>query len=136
MVRLLICYVLFVLSPISTAEWVCDDEPWLCEECLAAGQLEDDTLRYQMLLSLRERVANGTDIAVEFDNIIWVADHWANGLEKYWSSDDNQLTGEDGYLGGWFMFRTTPWGVIWPLEPQATSPVHPLWCLYRGRMLI
>ena len=59
-----------------------------------------------------------------------------NGFEKFWSSDDNQLTGEDGYLGGWFMFRTTPWGVIWPLEPQSTSPVHPLWCLYRGRMLI
>ena len=117
-------------------QWTCDEEAWLCDACLAAGQEQDEAVRYQQLVSLREMVENATEIAAELDNLIWVADHWANGREKYWSADDDQVTGEDGYLGGWFMFRTTPWGVIWPIEPRDSSPAHPLWSLYRGRMLI
>ena len=133
----MLCLSLLLCLPhLVPAVWLCEEEPWLCEEGVAIGELEDEKLRYQQLVSLRVRVDNESDIATELDNIIWVADHWANGLEKFWSSEDNQVTGEDGYLGGWFMFRTVPWGVIWPFEPRAGSPCHPLWCLYRGRMLI
>ena len=103
---------------------------------MAAGEEKEETARYDRLVSLSQEVQNDAELAAEMEDLLLVVDKWANGLEKYWSNDTEQVTGEDGYLGGWFMFLALPWGVAWPPQPRPQSPLHPLWCLYRGRMLI
>ena len=90
-----------------------------------------------MLVSLSLHIQEEAELSSELTDLLEVVDHWANGLENYWSnSSGGQVTGEDGYLGGWFMFFALPWGAAWPQEPRPQSPLHPLWALYRGRMLI
>ena len=136
MTHKILIFACFTCFLISCQAWNCSGEAWLCQDCVTAGQMSDEKLRYKLMVETREKVENETEVAEELDSIISIIDHWANGLERYWSSADDQLTGEDGYLGGWFMFRATPWAPIWPKEPLPSSPVHPLWSLYRGRMLI
>ena len=137
----------------------CHAEAWLCEAVVTAGQLESEADRYQALVELQHQLGlqqgNNTLLAEELASLLDTVDHWANGRDKFWQEgDDSQLTGEDGesalylvvsgvrctsgYLAGWFVFRVVPAGLgpAWPPEPRPTSPLHPLWALYRGRMLI
>ena len=118
--------------------WRCEGSPLVCQAVLTAGEEREETRRYELLLGLSHHVQEDAELSSELSDLLEVVDHWANGLENYWSnsSGDSQVTGEDGYLGGWFMFFALPWGVAWPHQPRPQSPLHPLWSLYRGRMLI
>ena len=130
-----VCLLLYI-QPRLTVGWLCEDRPSVCEAVVAAGEEKEETARYDRLVSLSQEVQYDAELAAEMEDLLLVVDKWANGLEKYWSNDTEQVTGEDGYLGGWFMFLALPWGVAWPPQPRPLSPLHPLWCLYRGRMLI
>ena len=116
--------------------WTCSAPAWQCQAVMAAGEEREETVRYELLVSLSQEVKDDIELAAEMEELLVVVDKWANGLEKYWRNDTEQVTGEDGYLGGWFMFLALPWGPPWPPQPRPQSPLHPLWCLYRGRMLI
>ena len=127
---------LLCLEVNTTSSWTCSAPEWQCEAVVAAGEVREETERYDLLVSLSQEIEDDAELAAEMDDLLGGVDKWANGLEKYWRNDTEQVTGEDGYLGGWFMFLALPWGVAWPPQPRPESPLHPLWCLYRGRMLI
>ena len=116
--------------------WSCEGSALVCQAVVAAGEEREERIRYELLVSLSQEVQEDAELSSELSSLVEVVDHWANGLEKYWSNSSVQVTGEDGYLGGWFMFLALPWGVTWPHQPRPQSPLHPLWSLYRGRMLI
>ena len=116
--------------------WTCSAPAWQCTAVVRAGEEREERVRYDLLVSLAIQVEDDIQLAAEMEELLEVVDKWANGLEKYWRNDTEQVTGEDGYLGGWFMFLALPWGPAWPPQPRPQSPLHPLWCLYRGRMLI
>ena len=118
--------------------WRCEGSALVCSAVVTAGEEREERRRYDQLLALSNNIQEeGEELTGELAVLLGVVDHWANGLENYWSnSSAGQVTGEDGYLGGWFMFFALPWGAAWPQEPRPQSPLHPLWALYRGRMLI
>ena len=131
----LLLVVLWLEAP-QVSGWVCEGSPLVCEAVLSAGEEREERERYDQLLTLSHNIQEEAELSTELAALLEVVDHWANGLEKYWSNSSSQVTGEDGYLGGWFMFLALPWGPAWPPEPRPQSPLHPLWSLYRGRMLI
>ena len=118
------------------SSWTCQGSAQVCSAVLTAGSERDEKRRYDTLLALSHNITEDPELTSELASLLEVVDRWANGLEKYWSNSSDQVTGEDGYLGGWFMFFALPWGPAWPSEPRPQSPLHPLWSLYRGRMLI
>ena len=119
------------------AGWKCEGSAQVCEAVVRAGEEREERRRYEVLVSLSLDIQEEAELSSELTGLLEVVDHWANGLENYWSnSSSGQVTGEDGYLGGWFMFFALPWGVPWPPQPRPQSPLHPLWSLYRGRMLV
>ena len=69
------------------------DSEWICDTIVAAGELADEKERYAALEELRQRLENDTEIAIELDNLLPIVDKCANGLEKYWSNETDQLTG-------------------------------------------
>ena len=90
--KLIFVVSLFISFNISL-QWTCTDSEWICDTIVAAGELADEKERYAALEELRQRLENDTEIAIELDNLLPIVDKWANGLEKYWSNETDQLTG-------------------------------------------
>ena len=103
-----------------------------------AGEAEDDALRYQLLQEANAAFGEDHPLNFELYDLLQTANHWAHGREALWQPGDQERSGEMGYLGGFFIDATFPalMGTPYPPEPEADSPLHPLWALYRGRMLI
>ena len=94
----ILCFLLFALLPahqcLSCSEWNCTESGWICDDILAAGEVRGEKERYELLVDLRNKLDNHTELAEELSTLLPVVDRWANGLEKYWSSDSDQVTGE------------------------------------------
>ena len=63
-------------------------------------------------------------------------DRYANGLSKYWEPGDQEMAGEDGYLGGFFVLDVWPIDDGYPHRVDEDSPLFALRSFYRARMLV
>ena len=90
----ILCLILILCLEVRLSKgWTCQGPTWLCEAVLTAGEERDERERYDLLLSLSTQVQQDQDLASELDQLLLVVDKWANGLEKYWSNDTQQITG-------------------------------------------
>lgn len=125
----------------------------------AAGTTGNERERYELL----RQIASDPQFTSEANILVEIADRWANGLEKYWTTEDDltsSIEEEKGYLGGFFAVRSFPQGVfdflqtgtidvsdqlpegfVLPAEnyPQTiseNSDLYPIWAMYKGRMIV
>ena len=106
------------------------------ETIAAAGNSESERERYELLLNLQQHPDLETDLSQELSDLLPYIDRWANGRNKYHVAGDQELSGEGGYLGGFFVQDIWPGDFAFPSVIRGLSPLYPIWCLYRGRMLI
>lgn len=101
---------------------------------LAAGNTTEEVERYGLLVALGERDDLAPDLRRDLDVLLPIVDRWANGREKYWTTELKGRGAENGYLCAflfpWLMNKETA------NEIAETSPLYPIWCIYRGRALI
>jgi len=64
-----------------------------------------------------------------------VLDLWTNGID-HWVPGDQQMAGEDGYLGGFFVLSVWPEGADQTYPPRVGAELEAIRALYRGRMLV
>ena len=77
----------------------------------AAGTTGNERERYELL----KQIAANPQYTAEANILVEIADRWANGLEKYWTTDDDlasSIEEEKGYLGGFFAVTSFPQGVF------------------------
>lgn len=125
----------------------------------AAGNAASDKDRYELL----KRIATIPEFEQEANILVEIADRWVNGLEKYWTTDDDLTSAieeEKGYLGGFFAVKSFPQGVFdflqsgvidvtsafpagfelptenYPPQIPETSALYPIWAFYKGRMIV
>ncbi len=103
---------------------------------LQAGNAASDVERYRIFAELGPSLADDPVLYQEWEDLLPFMDRWANGLETYWQPGDQEMAGEGGYLADFFVLRAVPGMTTVPSEIRPDSPFYPLWCLYRGRMLI
>ncbi len=99
------------------------------EAISAAGNTPHESERLQILQSLSRRA--------ELDQMLPVVAQWADGRSL--TRTDDSRAAENGYLCWFISGQVQPAdsnAPIVPAEPSITSPLHPLWALYRGRMLL
>jgi hypothetical protein len=125
----------------------------------AAGTTGNERERYELL----KQIAANPLYTAEANVLVEIADRWANGLEKYWTTEDDltsSIEEEKGYLGGFFAVRSFPQGVFdflqagtidvtdqlpegfelpsenYPEQIDETSELYPIWAMYKGRMIV
>ena len=98
-----------------------------------AGNTSDEKERYQALKRLGE-IDLDQGLREDLSRLLPVVDHWANG-KKYWESGDKRRAAENGYLCSFFSGKAKL-GSDYPPKISEDSPLYPVWCMYRGRMLI
>ncbi|MEO1998754.1 MAG: hypothetical protein ABGZ17_26205, partial [Planctomycetaceae bacterium] len=108
------------------------EENRITEVVRRAGNAENERDRYRLLLELSERRNIGPSLRAELAEILPVINLWANGREIPVPPSDRAA--ENGYLCGFFHTHTKPGGDF-PARVADTSPLYPIWCFYRGRML-
>ncbi|MBM3851738.1 MAG: hypothetical protein FJ399_01130 [Verrucomicrobia bacterium] len=102
----------------------------------AAGNIADEGERFRRLRELEARPDLDAALRAELGRLLPVVDDWANGKAR--ATVDDSRAAENGYLCRFITGRVQPAGAaaVHPPEPAADSPLHPLWALYRGRMLL
>jgi hypothetical protein len=103
----------------------------------AAGNTTDETERFRLLTALNARRDLDATLRAELAPLLAVVDDWANGKSR--ATVDDSRAAENGYLCRFINSRVQPSSAaapVYPIEPSAASPLHPLWALYRGRMLL
>ena len=105
-----------------------------------AGSTEDEQVRYAALKALATHPDASTELKAELKGLLFVADWWANGRKKWlagkrWPGYNPRRAAESGYLCGWFVGRAKP-GNNYPGKVKKSSPLYPLWCFQRARLLI
>jgi len=103
---------------------------------LQAGNAASDVDRYRIFAELGPSIVDDPELHQEWEDLLPFMDKWANGLENYWQPGDQEMAGEGGYLADFFVTLAVPGMTTIPSEIRLDSPFYPLWCLYRGRMLI
>ncbi len=101
-----------------------------------AGNAADEKERYRLLKSLEGRGDLTPDLRADLAKIMPVVDAWANGKDR--PVEDDSRAAENGYLCRFITGKVRPKsrGQVHPPPPAEGSPLRPIWCLYRGRMLI
>ena len=113
-----------------------EPERTLEEKITAIGNAGTDALRYQGLVQLQADVEQDPLLFAEWEELTLFIDKWTNGREKYWQPGDQEMAAEGGYLADFFVENTWPGDTEFPADVRKASPLYPLWCFYRGRMLI
>ena len=93
-----------------------------------AGNASVEAERYRALFTLSEREELDPAFRPDLAIVLEAADLWANE-RAHWSSTTHPGLARRGFLSGYL-------GEAWPPEVSEASPLHPIWCLYRGRALI
>lgn len=101
----------------------------------AAGTTADDAERLAILEELRDTLPADDPLQADLDLLLPTVERWADPT-AWWEPGD-QDRGEAGYLCGWFTLTVWP-GETSPVVPAEVSdgPLHPIWALYRGRLLV
>jgi len=89
-----------------------------------------------LLRELEARADLDAALRADLVKLLPVVDDWANGKSR--PVVDNSRAAENGYLCRFITGRVRPAadGPVHPPELSAGSPLRPIWCFYRGRMLI
>ncbi len=95
-----------------------------------AGNAEDESVRYRHLQSLQNHPEAGKALLDNIEKILPVAARWAEGRRQ--AAQENK--DEKDYLSDFFN-RPIRKGMF-PKEISKDAPLYPLWCLYRGRLLV
>lgn len=105
----------------------------------AAGNAATEAERYTLLQEARAAAfgRGRADLVADLDGLLPVIDLWANGLD-HWQPGDQENSGEEGYLAGFFVWEVFPEGAgeVYPPEVDGRGALFPIWAMYRGRMLI
>ncbi len=114
----------------------------IAELVARAGNAEEETTRYALLRRIESHPDLTPQQGEELRGLLFVAGWWAEGRERWlagerWPGAERDLrrAAENGYLCGWFHDKIRP-ADSFPGKVAEDSPLHPLWCLYRGRLLI
>ena len=135
----LLLVVLVALSPGSTCQ--ASDTPSLAvrQLILQAGNAAQDDQRYEWMRQLRQLPELGPDLAADLDKLLPVAEQYAAIRRKPTVPGDGVRGAENGYLCFFYPLirktKDTP-ADDYPPRIEQASPLYPLHCLYRGRMLI
>ncbi|MBT6175668.1 MAG: hypothetical protein HOI23_00375 [Deltaproteobacteria bacterium] len=113
-----------------------DPELSLEEKITAIGNAGTDKLRYEGLVELEPDVEQDSLLFAEWEELTLFIDKWTNGRDKYWQPGDQEMAAEGGYLADFFVENAWPGDNEFPADVRKASPLYPLWCFYRGRMLI
>jgi hypothetical protein len=102
----------------------------------SAGNADDESDRYRLLNQLAARKDLDPALWEDLAKILPVVDAWANGKHKV--VVDRSRAAENGYLCRFITGRIQPegYGAVYPPPLSRDSLLRPIWCLYRGRMLI
>lgn len=102
----------------------------------AAGNTSDEMTRLRQLQQLAARTDLPAGLRADLERLLPVVDDWANGKSR--AVSDATRAAENGYLCRFFVgkVRLGDKAPVYPPPVAEESPLHPLWCLYRGRMLI
>jgi len=122
----------FAALPDATAS-VATSIPHLIER---AGTTEDEMERLHLLRQLEARSDLDAILRADLRRLLPVVDDWANGKSRI--VVDTSRAAENGYLCRFITSRVRPAseGPVHPPELSSGSPLRPIWCFYRGRMLI
>lgn len=97
-----------------------------------AGNAEEETVRLALFEELARDPGFPPTHRTELGHLTRVARHWAKG--DFVAPPGEEERGENGALGGFFFRRETLGQTTIPVAED--SPLYPLHCLYRGRMLV
>lgn len=100
-----------------------------------AGNAEDERERLRLLREIAGR-EEGAARRAELEALMPVVEAWADGRAR--AQGDPKRAAENGYLCWFISSKVKPAaeGTVVPPEPASDSPLHPIWAMYRGRMLI
>lgn len=103
-----------------------------------AGNAEDEGTRLRLLRDLAAKAPADARWRGELDALLPLVESWADDRARAAAAVDSGRAAENGYLCWFISSKVKPRaeGPMVPPEPAADSPLHPLWALYRGRMLI
>ncbi|MDH7568808.1 MAG: hypothetical protein QHJ73_04400, partial [Armatimonadota bacterium] len=120
---------------------------WLLPVCAAlppevaalitqAGNADDEGERFRLLKQLEAMPNLDPALKADLGKLLPVVDDWANGKQKV--VVDTSRAAENGYLCRFFAGKARPagQGELFPPAIAPDSPLYPIWCWYRGRMLI
>ena len=100
-----------------------------------AGNAREEKERYRLLQAASEQPDVDEETSRHLQELLKIAGLWANGRENAHLYHPETGPGEDGYLCGFFFRKSNLKDYVVPKVPE-NSPLYPLCCLYRGRMLI
>lgn len=100
-----------------------------------AGNANGEAERYRLLVALSKHKDLDPQLRKDLNVLLPLVDKWANGRERYWSSDEQTRAAENGYLCS---FINATVRAYWenPTQISPSSPLYPIWALYMGKMLI
>ncbi len=104
-----------------------------------AGNAREDRVRFELLRELRQRPDLPATMAADLDRLLPIAEQYA-ALKRFTTEPGDGVRGaENGYLCFFYLpirrTKDTP-ADDFPPRIDPASPLYPLHCLYRGRMLI
>jgi hypothetical protein len=102
----------------------------------SAGTTHDEMERLRLLHQLEARTDLDATLRTDLAKLLPVVEDWANGKSRLVA--DTSRAAENGYLCRFITSRVRPATdePVHPPELSGGSPLRPIWCLYRGRMLI
>ena len=111
-------------------------QPSIARLIQAAGNTSDEMERLRLLRQLDARAHLDPTLRTDLARLLPVVEDWADGKSR--AVVDTSRAAENGYLCRFLTgrVRPAPEGPLHPPELSAGSPLRPIWCFYRGRMLI
>ena len=97
-----------------------------------AGNAREEKARFQILQDLLSKGNLDPLVVSQLKELLPYIERWANGKEialAEWTDQENKPYLSWSVRGGRLDQNIPP-------KPPEDSPIYPLWCLYRGRMLI
>jgi len=98
-----------------------------------AGNAEDEQVRFRLLKRVTSIPGIEPGLKKELDGLLPICDYWAN--KTYRPPEPRKRAAENGFLCGFFVGKVRPDRYYLP-RISKVSPLYPIWCMYRGRMLI
>jgi hypothetical protein len=99
-----------------------------------AGNTDDEKTRYQLLQDLLDSEGLSSSIQKDLITLLPIIDAWANGREIF-LRNESAPSSHASYLSEFFKDKIRP-DNDFPGHVPRNSPLYPVWCMYRGRLLV
>jgi hypothetical protein len=122
-----------LIGPVAAA-----DSSAIVDVLRRAGNTSSETERLRLVQSLAAQTDLNTALRAELAELLPVIEEWAAGKSRASTTTDSRAA-ENGYLCRFITGRIQPVAAgvpVYPKEPDTASVLHPLWAMYRGRMLL